>query len=105
MGRVRAHELLVDRVTVRDEDRPRLAEARQAFTLCLERFPRHAPALEYRARAARDAGDPRRAALVAQRAIQAARASGDWGMVLINRLIKRGQGVGDTRGLDDSLTR
>jgi hypothetical protein len=35
----------------------RLAEARVSLTRCLERFPRHALALDYRARAARDSGD------------------------------------------------
>ncbi len=37
------------------------AAARAALTRCLARFPAHALALDYRARAARDAGDPRAA--------------------------------------------
>jgi predicted Zn-dependent protease len=39
----------------------RLDEARAALTRCLARFPQHALALDYRARAARDAGDARAA--------------------------------------------
>jgi predicted Zn-dependent protease len=38
-----------------------LDEARAALTRCLARFPQHALALDYRARAARDAGDARAA--------------------------------------------
>lgn len=38
-----------------------LEAARDAFTRFLERFPNHPPALEYRARVARDAGDHRAA--------------------------------------------
>jgi predicted Zn-dependent protease len=84
-----------------------LVEARQAFTLCLERFPNHAPALEYRARVARDAGDPA-AALAdfdAYFALQERPNPGDY--VSAARLLEEGEAGSDAalRMLDRGMER